>query len=293
MKKKLLALLLCSALALGLTACGGSGDGSEHPVQDGSASSAETAEEVTITPDTVLLDEAGLKITAKELVDDSLWGPGVKLLIESTADRSLTVQCNSLVVNGYMMSDLLFSADVAAGKKANETLYFSSSDLEAAEIQTISEIDISFHVFDSESYDAVLDSSEVSLQTSAYGTVEQPALDDGKELYNANGVRIVGRYVDEDSFWGAGLLLFMENTSDRRVTIQCDDLSINGFMVTPLFSCDVNAGRMALDEISVLSSDLEENGIEAVEEVELTFSILDLESFSTIDESGPITFTVG
>ena len=84
-------------------------------------------------------------------------------------------------------------------------------------------------------------------------------MDDGEELLNKDGIRIVGRYVDENSFWGAGVLLFVENKRNEDVVIQCDNMSINGFMVSPLFSCDVNSGRMALSDITILSSDLEEN----------------------------------
>ncbi|NLB42097.1 MAG: hypothetical protein GX815_07510 [Clostridiales bacterium] len=200
------------------------------------------------------------------------------------------MQCNSLIVNNYMISDL-FSSSVAAGKKTNDTIYLSSTGLEAAGITTISDIIISFHVFDDDSYETLFDTDEIEVKTSAYGSVEQPVLDEGKELFNQDGVRIIGRYVEEDSFWGAGVLLFIENNYDEDIIVQCDNMSINGFMVTPLFSSTVNSGRMALDDITILSSDLEDNDIEVIEDIELIFNILNSNTYETIVDTDPISFS--
>lgn len=293
MCKKLSALLLCCAVLLSLCACGSTSAPTalSGTAASSAASGTSAPQAVTIAPDTVLLEQDGLRITAKELAEDSIWGLGVKLLIENDSAQNLGVQCNSLIVNNYMISNL-FSCSVAAGKKATDTLYLSSSELGAAGIDTIADIAVSFHVFDDDSYHTLFDSEEIALPTSAHGTVEQPALDDGKELLNQDGIRIIGRYVDEDTFWGAGVLLFIENNSGKNITVQCDNMSVNGFMVTPYFSCNVNQGRMALEDITLMASELEENDIKAVEDIELTFRILDPGTYQTILETDPIAFSV-
>jgi hypothetical protein len=250
----------------------------------------ESYNDVTIDS-TVLVDQDGLKITASELVKDPIWGVGIKVLIENDTDMNLGVQCKSLIVNNYMISDL-FSSTVAAGKKANETIYLSSPGLEAAGIKTISDIVLSFHVFDGDSFEPLYDTEEIEIKTSAYGTVEQPALDDGTELVNQDGIRIIGKYVDEESFWGAAVLLFIENNSGENIMVQCDNMSINGYMVMPFFSSTVYDGRMALDEITIMSSDLEENNIEKIEEIELIFRIINPETFETILETDIVSFSV-
>lgn len=301
MIRKLFGLTLALILVFSLSACGGSS--TQKPITDDESTqtstvdqsttqeSESTAETTAVTiENTVLLDQDGLIITAKELVDDSIWGMGVKVLIENNTEENLGVQCNSLIVNNYMITDL-FSCSVAAGKKANDTIYLSSSGLEAAGITTISDIVISFHVYDSDTYDTLFDTDEIELKTSAYGTVEQPVMDDGKELYNQDGIRIVGKYVDENIFWGAGVLLFIENNYGENITVQCDNMSINGFMVTPYFSCAVNNGRMALDDITIMSSDLEENDITSVDDIELVFKIFNPDTYQTIVETDPITFS--
>ncbi len=253
---------------------------------DAKKTSLETIDEA------VLFEQKGIRVTAKEVIDDPIWGKGIAVLIENDTAKNVGVQCKTIVVNNYMISDI-FSSTVAAGKKSNETISLLSSSLEEAGIKTISEINIRFNVFDADSYDTLFDTDEISIKTSAYGTVEQPVMDSGKELLNTNGVRIVGKYVTEDSIWGAGVLLYIENTSDSDVIVQCDNMSINGFMVTPYFSSQVNKGRMALTPITILSSDLEENEIIEVKDLELSFHIINPKTFDTIYQSDPIPFSVG
>ena len=257
-------------------------DGSEH---------SETSSDVTITIDEqVLFEQSGIVVTATEYVTDSIWGDGVKLLLENNSDKDITVGCDALIVNDYMITDL-FSSGIAAGKKSNETLYLSSMQLNAAGIENVGKIEIYFHVYDPSTYDTVFDSECVTIQTSEYDNMDTAANDSGTELYNQNGIRIIGKTVDENSFWGTAILLYTENNSGKNVGISVDDMSINGFMMNPFFSTTVYDGKKSIDDITVFSNDLEENGIEAIEEVELKFHIYDADSYSTITDSEPITFS--
>jgi hypothetical protein len=121
--------------------------------------------------------------------------------------------------------------------------------------------------------------------------MDTEADDSGEELYNDNGIRIVGKTVDENSFWGTAILLYIENNSGKNVGISVDDMSINGFMMSPYFSTTVYDGKKAVDDITIFDSDLEENGIESVEDVELKFHIYDNDSYDTIADSDTITFS--
>ena len=130
----------------------------------------------------------------------------------------------------------------------------------------------------------------VTIKTSAFDTMDTTPNDAGQELYNADGIRIVGKYVDEGSFWGAAVLLYIENNSGKNRIIQCDDMSVNGFMVTPYFSSTVYDGKKAVDDITLMSSELEENNITSIDEIELKFKIID-EDFMNSIESDTITFS--
>ena len=83
---------------------------------------------------------------------------------------------------------------------------------------------------------------------------------------------------------------YIENNSGKNRIIQCDDMSVNGFMVTPYFSSTVYDGKKAIDDITLMSSELEENNITSIDEIELKFKIID-EDFMNSIESDTITFS--
>ena len=250
----------------------------------------EPAKIETTIEEQVIVEKDGLKITATSYEADSIWGDGIKMLIENNSDKSIGIGCSELIVNDYMISDL-FSATVAAGKKANETMHLSSSQLRAAGIDNVGKVEMYLHTFDPDNYMTIENFDCITIKTSNFDTMDTTPNDAGQELFNSNGVRIIGKYVDEGSFWGAGVLLYIENNSGKNVIIQCDNMSINGFMVTPYFSSTVYDGKKAIDDITIISNDLENNGITSVDEIELVFKVIDEHSFSTIEQSEPITFS--
>ena len=63
---------------------------------------APAAEAAASINETVLVDEAGIKITAKSFDPNGFWGPEVKLLIENNSGTDLTFQARNASVNGYM-----------------------------------------------------------------------------------------------------------------------------------------------------------------------------------------------
>lgn len=265
------------------------GTDTEQSGQDAQEETAEKTEKGASIEEQILLEEDGIKITATGMEEDSIWGEGVELLIENNTEKNIGVGCSGLIVNDYMITDL-FSTSVAAGKKANEVMYMSSTELKEAGISNIGQIEIYFHIYDGDSFETIYDADRVVIQTSQYANMDTENSQDGKELYNQNGVRIVGKYVDEESFWGTAVLLYIENTSGRNIGVSCDNMSINGYMVTPYFSSTVYDGKKALDDITIMSSDLEQNGIESVDELEVNFHIYDADSYETITDTGAITF---
>lgn len=307
MKKARVFSFVAVMLVFGMMAIGsGSDSGSEKKeivagedtVSDTTDQSGETTDpildeatdsaKVTIE-EQVLFEQDGLKVTATEYVVDSIWGDGLKLLIENNGTEDIGLGCTALIVNDYMITDL-FSSTVAAGKKSYETLNLSSSGLKAAGIENVGKIEVYFHTFDPNSYMTISNIDCITIQTSVYDSMDTAPNDAGQELYNDNGIKIVGKYVDENSFWGAAVLLYIENNSGKNAIIQCDDMSINGFMVTPYFSSTVYDGKRAIAEITLMSSELEENGIANVDDIELKFKIVD-EDFMNSTESDVITFS--
>ena len=71
-------------------------------------------------------------------------------------------------------------------------------------------------------------------------------------------------------------------------TIKKPHESVNGFMVGTYFSCEVCAGKSAVDRIVFSSTELDENNIENFETVEFSFHIFKTADRNTIDDSKPV-----
>lgn len=309
--KKFIALTLAAMLILTLAACSDVSTDSIQPPADVSsdnttppASSDNTSPsaapstqpqptapaEVSIE-ETVLVDEAGVKITAKSLDGDALFGPEIKLLIENNSGKDLTFQCRNASINGYMVETLM-SVDVVNGKKANDSLTFMASDLDTCGIETIGEIEFAFHLFDTADWNTYLDTVPITVKTSAAGSFTQAIDDSGDLAYEEKDIRIIVKGLSTDnSIFGPSIIVYLENNSSEAITVQARDVSVNGFMLDALFSCDVAAGKRAVSAITFLDSDLESNGILSFEEVELSFHVFNFDSWDTIADTSPITIT--
>lgn len=300
MKRKI-ALFFAIVLAMSLSACGGTSDNevqepSNVTTENGSVDaqqgeSEETPVSEATIDEAILVDKSGVKITAKSLETEGIFGPEIKLLIENNSGQDLTFQCRNSSVNGYMVETMM-SVDVVNGKKANDSITFMSSDLEMCKITNIADMEFSFHIFNTESWEDYLNTEKIQIKTSIADSFNYTYDDGGDVAYEGNGVKIVVKgLVEDESLLGPGIVTYIENTGDRDITVQTRDVSINGFMMEGLFSCDVVAGKRAVDTITFLASDLEENSITSIDEVELSFHVFNVSSWETIADTTAVKIT--
>lgn len=308
MAKRLFALLLallclsgCTSTTTGeITPPSTAETGESRPAETvGTESTTEPGEtEITVPTvseeisETILMDSDGIKITAKSLDKSGWMGPELKLLIENNTAQNLTVQARSVSVNGYMVGSSL-SADVAAGKKANDELTLTASDLETSGIGTITDIELSFHIFDSDSWDAYKDTDLVSVKTAAFGAYTQPVDDSGTIVYDDGGIKVVAKGLDTSGWMGPAVILYIQNDSGTNITVQARDESVNGFMLDASLSEEVLPGKRSIADMSFLSSQIEENEITDITEVEFVLHIFDTDTWDGIADSSPIKLTFG
>ncbi|WP_296036751.1 hypothetical protein [uncultured Gemmiger sp.] len=252
----------------------------------GASEAEQETQDVTLA-ETVLFDQDGIRVTATGLSTDSLFGPELNLLVENDSAQNIVVQPNYCMVNGYMMDGLL-SADVAAGKKANDTLDFLSNALARCGIETITDIELDLVVSDGDSWQTLYETGPVILQTSAAGQYTQTYDDSGEEIYNQNGIRVVAKSVNDDLF-GMGIKFYLENNTDKAVIVNADNVSVNGYMMTDLFYSDLAPRSHAVDTLTLLGSELEDNHIDTITDAELSLQITDADYYQTIDSTAPIT----
>ena len=250
--------------------------------------SADTSDNAVTVEQTVLVDQDNVVITATGM-DESVFGPELKLLIENNSDTNLTFQVRNASVNGYM-ADTMMSEDVAAGKKSNTEITFTTSGLKECGIDTFANMEFSFHIFTTDGWDDYLDTDAITVETSAAATYTQTIDDSGEVLYDSDGIKIVGKGLSsDDSIFGPGLIIYIENNSDTDRTVQVRDTSVNGFMIDTVMSQDGVAGKKSITAVTFLSSSLEENSITDITSVETSFHIFDTEDWSNEIHTDPIT----
>lgn len=292
--------LLASAM---LSACGGgnepaastenisTADINQTSEASSEATETESKQEDLSISEQKIWEQDGISVTVTGISTDGLMGPELNLLLENNSDKDITVQARYTAINGYMVSSTM-SSDIAAGKKANDSLTFSQTDLEQNGINTIANIEFSLHIFDPESYDTLYDSDLIKLNTNLAEGFTQPSDDSGEILYDENAIKIVYKGVNSDnSIFGPEVMLYIENNSEQTITVQSRDTSVNGFMMDPSLSSEVTPGNKAISGMTFMSSDLEENNITEFETIETSFHVFN-ENYDTIVDTEPITITI-
>ena len=276
MKKQMLAALT----AILLVSCGS--ETTETP----SSVSLQTAS----IEETVILDQNGLKITATGL-EDSFMGDELKLLVENNSGQNLTVQSNASSVNGYMITNIM-SIDVANGKKVNDALTLSASEMEDCGITSITDLAFTLHVFNTDTWEAVIDTPVIELKTNLSGTVTQTYDDSGNVVYDAGGIRIITKGKTDDSILGPGIQVYVENNTSESIMVQTRNVSINGFMVDSYYSPEILPGKRSLSSLTISDISLTENGITDITSAELSFVIINPSTFMDLTETGPVNLTL-
>ncbi|MBQ7794266.1 MAG: copper amine oxidase N-terminal domain-containing protein [Clostridia bacterium] len=115
----------------------------------------------TETAGTVVYDKDGIKISYKGIEYDNN-SADIKFLIENNSNVGITVQARDESINGFMVSGIM-SEDVQSGKKANAELTFYKSTLEENGITNIDEMELYFHIFNEETWDAIADTDIIKI----------------------------------------------------------------------------------------------------------------------------------
>lgn len=263
-------------------------DDTGDPLETAQGEEESPAPEGESISEQVLLDKRGIVITATGLDLDGSFGPELELLIENNSETDVNVQVRDVSINGYMV-ETVFSVEAAAGKKAKDSLIILESGLRKCGIETIADIELSFCLLDDHMV-SFLESDAVKISTSAADGYKYSFDDTGDELCNEKGVRIVSKgFSDNESVFGPGLVLFIENTTSETITVQARDVSVNGFKVDTIFSQDIAAGKRAVTPVTAINSSLQKNGIDTIENMELYFHVFTASGRETIFDTDPVT----
>lgn len=231
--------------------------------------------------ETIIMDSNGVKVTAKSINYNGILGPEIKILVENNSQETIGIEVENFSINGLMIYASAYG-DVAAGKKANETIDLSLDDLKISGITTVKDIEFDFEIYRPENYETIHKETGIKLQTNATDYVQNYNTS-GTLAVDQDGVKVyVLKRVNTNSFWGSEIYVYIENNTDDELSIQADEVSVNGFMIDPYFSTRIPAGKKAYEAITFMESDLKANEITDIEEIELKFKAIEYDSYSTI-----------
>ena len=299
--KMLIALLLAMVMIL-TTACSSSdevtqpanfnGDSSvisnEEPAGNDSNNEQENdTVEITVA-ETVLYEADGVKVTATGY-EDGWMGPEIKILVENDSSKNVLVTSASVSANGYMMPTASLYAEVAAAKKANETLTIMSSELDQSGIEMLAELQFYLQIQDPETWQTITTSDLLTLTTSA-APYEQPVDDSGDVLYDSDGIRIICKGLKQDIIWDGTVVFYMENNSGKEISIYAENVSVNGFMQDVGLWSDLRPSTKIIDGMSMIDlSDLEIENIDQIENIEFNLRIVDANTWEDIVTTDVLT----
>ncbi len=188
----------------------------------------------------VLYSAKGVTVTATGL-EDTWNGPQLTLLIENNSSRDVIVKSVDECVNGYMIDSVLM-ADVEAGSRVTDGITFQASCLEESGVDKVATMEFKLEIQNS-NWSTIAASKTIHIDTSIADSYQQKYDDSGEEVMNKNGVRIVQKGVVYDSSFGTGVVLYIEDNSDKDITVQIRDVYINGIMMDGIISEDIVAGK--------------------------------------------------
>ena len=288
--KRLILTALCLCLVLGLCACGGS-KAPDTPaptaapvVTDTPTETAQSTEPEYTVKNMPLADNEHCRFTITGMDFNDHLGLQIYVLCENLSDRDLTFSWSGTSVCGFMYEPL-WAEEVAAGKSINSTVGIDTYALEQIGIDSVDEISFTLLVQDSEEFmnEPVVSQAHTIYPTGKSAeTVKFPVYEPKEEdtvITNRDGITFIIEGADDELADYYTLLCYIANDTDKDLLLAWEDVSVNGFMVNPFWTVAVSAGKQAYSEIIFYRSELEEQDIEVVQEIDFTLQVTDAQDW--------------
>lgn len=221
----------------------------------------------------------GLSVKAKSMVHNTLGGKGILLDVINNGQTSMGIGTSAVIVNGYMVDEEMAST-VEAGKGSALTVHLYTKALEAVGINTVRTVEIHFYVYDVLNRETLYEAEPVLLTTSASSTEAETPIAMTK-MYSGDDLNISGKYTVKSDYYGSGVLLKLDNLTDRRLIVSCDSMLVGGKPVAASMSAILYPGTSFYHALPM------ENGEDGVPigTAQMKFSVRDALTGETIAET--------
>ena len=264
----------------------------EEPAEEGSGSE-ESSEAVPEESKTVELDASGYKTEPEVLVSndnasvtitgysiDEFLGVQIEMECVNNTDKNVMFSLGDVVVNGYMIEPL-WASEVAAGKTAKSNCSFTTDQLAKCGITSLDEVTGTLTCMDWDDWSAepiIKESVAIYPTGKTHEESIAPAREDQAGDFAAvsqDDFKMIIVSAGEGTWGGYVLDCYLENNTDKRLMFSIDNVSVNGMMIDPFWAAELIQGTKKYSDINFYTSDLEENNIEKVEEIEFELTVRD------------------
>lgn len=114
---------------------------------------------------------------------------------------------------------------------------------------------------------------------------EDTKKEESKVLFDDEFAKVTYTGIDRDATMGPEITIEIENKSDKDITIQLRDVSIDGYMTEPIFSTDVLQGKKSKAKIDLLKDKVDKN----FKTMEGKFKIMPKDDFVNTLKDEPFT----
>lgn len=295
MNKKFAAMFAAVSLAASLSACG------SEPAATGPAGSAPIQTEPTQSTtapaafeEIILRDDENCTVKITAIEEDGLWGYTLETYLENKTDKELMFSVSNASVNGFMC-DPFWAVTVSAGMKANEEIHFMEEDLKRSGIETVTDIEYTLRVYDSNDWDAEdLVNEPVTIYPLGEEAVQpftRQSVADEIVLFDDDNCTMIVTGFDPESIWGYTMNVYLENKTGENLMFSIGDAAVNGFMCDPFWAETVAPGKRSNTTVSWMTQDFEENGITEVDSLTLPIRVYNADNWHAADLVNE-TFTV-
>ena len=263
------------------------------------------AVEIGTVPETVLLDQDGVKITLNSIESDG-YDAVMTCTFENGTDKLLSVDFDDCAVNTFVFHPsayvlakeaeyTFYIYSVAAAPGETIEFYGSLSYLKDKGISAIGELELSMNVYEAEKsedgdwYDIVDDYAQgesVRIETSLYEEGVSYDLE-GDLIYEADDLKLLVCKAENDEYSGPELSIYACNSGSEDVFLEIASLKLDGEEYEAYFSMTVPAGKRCVEDVYL---DIDYENIPVVTEGEITMVKCDPESWETVEVFEPATF---
>ncbi len=270
--KKFLTILISLLMIVTFTGCSSGSDGEEGSISgDDTQQQVEenpiVFEEITVVDD----DNLTIQITAMDEDDYTL----TVYLENKSAENTYNYSLSRLSVDGIEVDDWFYET-VSAGNKVNGTIEFDDDDLDV--LSQFTDIGLTFYVYDDDTWDEVITET---VHVYPYGEENASAyvretLDTDVILIDNDYVQMIATGFEHGDFWSQyELEVYLVNKTDSDVMFSVSDAAINGFMIDPFWATSVGANNVKFGTITWSDSDIEEQGITEIEDIQMSMRVYD------------------